>query len=170
MVHEKIPPMSRPLAAEKIPSCPLTDLTFRFSVEYSCEPGQNVFLVGKSVPLGEWNPRKALLLTQNPSHSWELELHWCASWGDLEYKFVVMDDQCESVIWEPGNNRVLRVNKFGKDSVTEIICHWGQTIQESCDIHEDADAITENGHAHANLEHLHWSWCNKAHQWVKLTV
>ncbi|PSS35912.1 Phosphoglucan, water dikinase [Actinidia chinensis var. chinensis] len=81
--------------------------------------GEHVAVVGSIKELGSWKKPVTMRWTQD---GWdcEVELNGCDS---VEYKFVIVS-QDKSMVWESGNNRVLKVPKGGN---FKIICRWNMT-------------------------------------------
>lgn len=64
----------------------------------------NLFICGAGPALGNWNPEKALALTENAFNEWTIALHADRLEFPLEYKFIVKDK--DTVHWEQGPNRL----------------------------------------------------------------
>ena len=100
--------------------------------------GEHVVILGSMKELGSWKKRVPLNWTES---GWvcELELKGGES---IEYKFVIVSMD-ETLVWESGGNRVLKLPKQGSYG---IVCHWNET-GEAIDLLalEEEDDAGENG-------------------------
>ena len=60
--------------------------------------------------LGEWDPKRAPVLSYNDSQQWEIRLPKNILYSAAEYKFIVLDSEKQSVTWEKGVNRRFEIN------------------------------------------------------------
>lgn len=81
--------------------------------------GENVAVLGSAKELGSWKKKVPMKWTAD---GWvcDVELK-----GDdcVEYKFVIVGED-KSMVWESGDNRVLKVPSGGS---FRILCHWNMT-------------------------------------------
>ena len=78
--------------------------------------GQNVFVVGGCVQLGNWNPNACPKLVSNKLiyPRWESEQKIEFERGSkIEYKYLIKDGGAY-VRWEDGENRVIQLNQAGE--------------------------------------------------------
>ena len=72
------------------------------------KPNQLVALTGNQPSLGNWDPYKALHLSDENFPLWEIRLSTSDFSFPLEYKFIVLDSETNRLCyWEEGKNRVL---------------------------------------------------------------
>ena len=72
-------------------------------------PNQQVALTGNQPCLGNWDPYKALHLSDENFPLWEILLNADDICYPLEYKFVVIDNETNRLCyWEEGENRIIR--------------------------------------------------------------
>ena len=84
-------------------------LTFR--VKATTHWGENVYLVGSTPLLSNWEPASAIKLSPATYPIWNVTVSLPAA-TNLEYKFVKRDEG-GSVVWESGNNRQLTTPAAG---------------------------------------------------------
>ncbi|XP_043707593.1 phosphoglucan, water dikinase, chloroplastic-like [Telopea speciosissima] len=96
---------------EKVRLCVRLDHQVKF--------GENVAILGSTKELGSWKKKVKMNWTEN---GWvcEVELKGDQS---IEFKFTIMEKN-DKMVWEKGNNRVL---KLPKEGVFELVCHWNMT-------------------------------------------
>ncbi|XP_042489623.1 phosphoglucan, water dikinase, chloroplastic-like isoform X2 [Macadamia integrifolia] len=87
---------------------------------HQVEFGESIAILGSAEEFGSWEKKVKMNWTEN---GWvcDLELK-----GDqpVEFKFVVVGNNKKCMVWEKGNNRVL---KLPKEGVFEMVCHWNMT-------------------------------------------
>ncbi len=69
---------------------------------------QRLALSGESDALGNWDVSKAPLLRFIGDGEWEIALDAKKLPRELQYKFVIVDENNEPVYWEEGGNRILQ--------------------------------------------------------------
>ena len=70
--------------------------------------GQSVALLGSHPTLGGWNPTRYLRMEYLGQSEWMLSVNVDSILLPLEYKFVIVDDQTNTLLtWEEGDNRVV---------------------------------------------------------------
>lgn len=92
-----------------------TELTSKpVPVHFRCDnghtqPGDSVYVVGSSKELGQWDPAKAVRLTDVSAYpTWKGTLQLSPSWETLEWKCIIRSETGSTVkSWQPDpNNRV----------------------------------------------------------------
>lgn len=81
--------------------------------------GEHVVILGSAKELGSWKKKVPMKWTEN---GWVCDLEFKGD-ESIEYKFVIVKED-KSVLWESGDNRVLKLPKRGK---FEMVCHWNMT-------------------------------------------
>lgn len=85
-------------------------------------PGQNVYVVGNTPELGDWDPDNAIDAFHNPNASewwkWFLPVSVPAS-TSLEYKFILKDGS-GNVTWESGSNRTATTSSDATGGVVDL--------------------------------------------------
>ena len=73
--------------------------------------GQRVALLGSHPALGYWNASRYLPMDYAGQGEWMLSVNVDAISGEIEYKYVVVDEDSHSLVsWEEGDNRVVNCN------------------------------------------------------------
>eukprot|EP01119_Soliformovum_irregulare_P023934 TRINITY_DN8468_c0_g1_i1.p3 TRINITY_DN8468_c0_g1~~TRINITY_DN8468_c0_g1_i1.p3 ORF type:complete len:192 (+),score=59.06 TRINITY_DN8468_c0_g1_i1:659-1234(+) len=90
----------------------------RFSLNYRCEFGEEVRVVGSLGELGGWNADRAPLMLWNPNDRWTLDLELEPRSFPFEYKYIVVDNRNNKCRWELGPNRTV------KDVLVVQNDHW----------------------------------------------
>lgn len=107
-------------------------------LDHQVEFGEHVVVLGSTKEFGSWKKKVPLDWTEN---GWvgNLEVKGGES---VEYKFVIVRKD-KSILWETGENRVLKLPKQGS---FELVSHWNNT-GEAVDLLalEEKDYIGENG-------------------------
>ncbi|KAK2996406.1 hypothetical protein RJ639_025380 [Escallonia herrerae] len=87
--------------------------------------GEHVYVVGSTKEFGSWKKHKSMNWTEN---GWVCDVEVK---GDqvVEYKFVIVSTD-KSMVWEGGDNRVLKLPKQG---TFEMVCCWNMT-KEAADL------------------------------------
>lgn len=88
-------------------------------LDHQVKFGEHVVILGSAKELGSWKKNVVLNWTEN---GWvcELELQGGES---VEFKFVIVG-KGKSVVWESGDNRVLKLPKGGSFG---MVCKWNAT-------------------------------------------
>ncbi|KAA3624521.1 MAG: 4-alpha-glucanotransferase, partial [Bacteroidetes bacterium] len=81
-------------------------MKLRLKTQYNTVPGQQIYVSGNSKILGNWNLPKAVKMNYSNGGHWSVEIEIPDSTKQLEYKYVMADDQ-GNVSWEFGDNRVI---------------------------------------------------------------
>ncbi|KAL7219749.1 hypothetical protein ACSBR2_012751 [Camellia fascicularis] len=88
-------------------------------LDHQVQFGDHVAVLGSTKELGSWKKQVAMKWTEN---GWVCAVE--LEGGDsVEYKFVIVRKN-KKVVWESGDNRVLKLPKGGSFA---IICHWDMT-------------------------------------------
>lgn len=88
-----------------------------FEVNATTVWGQNVYVVGNTAALGNWNPASAVLLSSAAYPLWRGTVTLPAS-TTVEYKYIKRDGS--NVVWESGANRTVAVPASGTRSVSDV--------------------------------------------------
>ncbi|KAF5950544.1 hypothetical protein HYC85_012537 [Camellia sinensis] len=88
-------------------------------LDHQVQFGDHVAVLGSTKELGSWKKQVAMKWTED---GWVCAVE--LEGGDsVEYKFVIVRKN-KKVVWESGDNRVLKLPKGGSFA---IICHWDMT-------------------------------------------
>ncbi|MEV6795793.1 carbohydrate-binding module family 20 domain-containing protein [Streptomyces sp. NPDC051320] len=88
-----------------------------FAVNATTVMGQNIYVTGSNVALGNWDTGKALLLSSASYPVWKLTVPMAAG-TSFEYKYI-RKDSSGNVTWESGSNRTATVSSGGTVSVND---------------------------------------------------
>ncbi len=77
--------------------------------------GERLAIVGAPYILGIWDSKKAVPMVEHAYHEWVVSLDADRLGIDVEFKFVVLNN--EDVIWESANNRTLSLPALKKGEV-----------------------------------------------------
>lgn len=94
-------------AADDMVRTPIFTRTILFRVSApGLKPGEALALLGNQPPLGDWNERRYLPMHRLGLHDWVLSVSADGLRGQVEYKFVKIDTEHNTLLeWEQGNNR-----------------------------------------------------------------
>ena len=68
--------------------------------------GQSLAILGSHPALGDWNAARFLKMEYIGRHEWMLSVNVDAVFMPIEYKYVIVDDQTNTLVaWEEGDNR-----------------------------------------------------------------
>lgn len=82
------------------------------------QSGQRLALSGASQALGQWNPEKAIAMTEHNYNEWIADIDVAAvDDASSEYKFIAVGETGNDVMWETGPNRKLETNGIGQGEV-----------------------------------------------------
>ncbi|EFJ50769.1 hypothetical protein VOLCADRAFT_88626 [Volvox carteri f. nagariensis] len=107
-------------AGSETPPSPPRTVRLHFLVpSFASQPGQQLVVVGSCERLGRWQPGKGLALQWGEGHRWsgEVVLEVQQAHG-TEFKVLMVDSRTNTVMWEPGRNRVLQL----------VLCEWGHEL------------------------------------------
>lgn len=88
-------------------------------LDHQVKFGEHVGVLGSMKEFGSWKKKKQLNWTET---GWVCAME-CKGGETCEFKFVV-EQVDKSMIWEGGNNRVLKLPQSGS---YEMVCHWNMT-------------------------------------------
>ncbi|XP_073099612.1 phosphoglucan, water dikinase, chloroplastic isoform X10 [Elaeis guineensis] len=92
----------------------------RVQLDHQVEFGEHVAVLGSTKELGLW--KRQVPMDWTPE-GWVCELELCG--GEvLEYKFVILRKGKMGMIWEDGDNRVL---KLPEEGMFDMVCRWNKT-------------------------------------------
>ena len=89
----------------------LINMEIRFKIHYHTRPGEQICIVGQGVLLGNWDSTKALTMHYTPGGFWETSLKLPDGIKELEYSYLLLDDN-GNFTWEWGNSRRLILSDF----------------------------------------------------------
>ena len=79
---------------------------------------EQLAIVGEPASLGAWDVRKALVMTEHKCHEWVISLDASQlPMGRFEFKFVIINNETESPMWEQGANRSIDVPQIDSGEV-----------------------------------------------------
>ncbi|KAK4772818.1 hypothetical protein SAY86_014593 [Trapa natans] len=108
-------------------------------LDYQVEFGEHVVILGSIKELGSWKENIPMDWTEN---GWVCQLE-IEGGETVEYKFVIVRKN-KSLVWETGENRVLKLPKGGDYG---IVCRWNQTgdpvVLIPLDLKEDEEIVVE---------------------------
>ncbi|NVO18399.1 MAG: 4-alpha-glucanotransferase [Bacteroidetes bacterium] len=113
-------------------------MLINFQVEYKTFPGQNLIMVGSIKELGYNEPSKGkyLILKEVNSGIWELKLELKAA-ADFSYRYMVKDDNFNTVIDEWGPDRLFR-SEGRKDMKVLVVDKWRAISDPDFTLHSSA--------------------------------
>jgi 4-alpha-glucanotransferase len=80
--------------------------------------GEKLAIVGEPESLGAWNPLKAIVMDEHEYNEWAVSLDAAQlPFGRFEFKFMVIGNETDSPMWEPGANRSIEVPETGANEV-----------------------------------------------------
>lgn len=75
-------------------------------VEPRLRKGEHLAVIGSSIQFGEWNQPKRMSLIA--LQEWAINIDSALLFNEVEYKYVIVDDNNNILFWEEGPNRRLR--------------------------------------------------------------
>jgi len=79
---------------------------------------ERLAIVGEPASLGAWDGRKAVVMTEHEYNEWAVSLDASQlPMGRFEFKFVIIGNETEALMWEQGANRSVDVPQIGQDEV-----------------------------------------------------
>ncbi|KVI00392.1 ATP-grasp fold, subdomain 1 [Cynara cardunculus var. scolymus] len=88
-------------------------------LDHQVKFGEHVGVLGSMKEFGSWKKKKQLSWTET---GWVCDME-CKGGETCEFKFVV-EQLDKSMVWEGGDNRVLKLPQSGS---FEMVCHWNMT-------------------------------------------
>ncbi|XVF37860.1 hypothetical protein REPUB_Repub20aG0047400 [Reevesia pubescens] len=104
--------------------------------------GEHLVILGSTKELGSWKKHVPLNWTEG---GWACDLELKAG-ESVEFKFVIVGKD-KSVVWEGGDNRILKLPQGGSFG---IVCHWNSTGEMvellPLSSEEHGDKVEDDGH------------------------
>jgi hypothetical protein len=101
---------------------PSDDYTIKFSIKYSTQPGENIYIVGNLKELGNWKENK-FKLKWTEGHIWKGKLNLPSEIENFSYKFICASDK--QVRWEEGPNRIFDKTQYEfSKQIINLDCIW----------------------------------------------
>ncbi|XWS35232.1 hypothetical protein CRYUN_Cryun21dG0108300 [Craigia yunnanensis] len=119
-------------------------------LDHQVKFGEHVVILGSTKELGSWKKQVPMNWTEG---GWvcDLELKRGES---VEFKFVIVGKN-KSVVWEGGDNRVLKLPEEGRFG---IVCHWNSTRETvellPLSLEEYGDRVEGDGHNESTTDAL----------------
>lgn len=83
-------------------------VVLRFKPDFSrIAPGHKLAVAGNSNALGSWDQNKAVILLSKCSPEWSCEVMIPVSEFPVKYKYLILNEKNEILLWERGNDRTL---------------------------------------------------------------
>ncbi|XP_022722471.1 phosphoglucan, water dikinase, chloroplastic-like [Durio zibethinus] len=119
-------------------------------LDHQVEFGEHVVILGSTKELGSWKKQVPMNWTEG---GWVCDLE--LKGGEcVEFKFVIVRKD-KSVVWEGGDNRVLKLPQGGSFG---MICHWnstGETVELlPLSLEEYGDSVEDDGHNESTADAL----------------
>ncbi len=110
---------SRKIPKEKEDS---SEYTIKFSIKYTTQIGENIYILGNIQELGNWKETK-IKLKWSEGHIWKSKLTLPSKVKNFCFKFVCASDK--HMRWEEGADRIFDRTKFDENSDTiKLDCVW----------------------------------------------
>jgi hypothetical protein len=110
LVAETTPVIQEPLQVDHAsagePDFEGPTVKVKFELQRECHFGQQFKVVGSDPQFGNWDPSAAVPLNWSEGHLWTADLD-VPEGKKIEYKYILVSDQEETVEWQPGFNGVL---------------------------------------------------------------
>lgn len=90
-------------------------------LDHQVEYGEHVAILGSAKELGSWKKEVMMNWTEN---GWVCDLVLKTNKELIEYKFVVVGKGKKNLIWESGDNRILKLPQGGSFN---MVCKWNAT-------------------------------------------
>jgi 4-alpha-glucanotransferase len=79
---------------------------------------ERLAIVGEPASLGAWDARKAVVMAEHEYHEWAVSLDASQLPKDrFEFKFIIIGNGTESLMWEQGANRSIELPQIEQDEV-----------------------------------------------------
>jgi 4-alpha-glucanotransferase len=80
--------------------------------------GEKLAIVGEPESLGAWNPLKAIVMDEHEYNEWAVSLDASRlPFGRFEFKFMIIGNETDSPMWEPGANRSIEIPELNANEV-----------------------------------------------------
>lgn len=99
-------------------SAVIENININFSVAADCSETDRVYIIGSHENIGKWNKDSAVLLKRE-DNSYKCSVSFPTN-TDIEYKFIIIDKN-NTVTWENGNNRTLKLTRENKDKIITCV-------------------------------------------------
>ncbi|XP_011074900.1 phosphoglucan, water dikinase, chloroplastic [Sesamum indicum] len=93
-------------------------------LDHQVEFGEHVAILGSAIELGSWKNKVMMDWTEN---GWVCDLELNSNEEPVEYKFVIVSKDKGKLVWESGDNRIL---KFSGNGNFNIVCRWNKTNEQ----------------------------------------
>ncbi|KAK4433654.1 Phosphoglucan, water dikinase, chloroplastic [Sesamum alatum] len=100
------------------------NVKLRVRLDHQVEFGEHVAILGSAIELGSWKSKVMMDWTEN---GWVCDLELKSNEEPIEYKFVIVSKDKEKLVWESGDNRVL---KFPGKGSFNVVCRWNKTNEQ----------------------------------------
>ena len=84
-------------------------MKIKFSIPYATQWGQHIGVCGNIPELGNGNPQMALILSYFPGDIWSGEVDFQPEIKVLDYKYFLINENTNEVLFEQGNGRKLQL-------------------------------------------------------------
>ncbi|KAL0365837.1 UNVERIFIED_CONTAM: Phosphoglucan, water dikinase, chloroplastic [Sesamum radiatum] len=96
----------------------------KIRLDHQVEFGEHVAILGSAIELGSWKNKVMMDWTEN---GWVCDLELKSNKEPIEYKFVIVSKDKGKLVWESGDNRIL---KFPGNGSFNIVCRWNKTNEQ----------------------------------------
>lgn len=110
----------------------------KLRLDHQVSYGEHVAVLGSAKEFGSWKKEVLMNWTEN---GWVSYMELKSPEEAVEYKFVIVG-QDKKLIWENGDNRVLKITEKGKFSV---VCKWDRTKEEVKLLPLEEEEVEEKG-------------------------
>ncbi|KAL0369214.1 UNVERIFIED_CONTAM: Phosphoglucan, water dikinase, chloroplastic [Sesamum calycinum] len=93
-------------------------------LDHQVEFGEHVAILGSAMELGSWKNKVMMDWTEN---GWVCDLEFKSNEEPIEYKFVIVSKDKGKLVWESGDNRIL---KFPGNGSFNVVCRWNKTSEQ----------------------------------------
>ncbi|PIN06610.1 Phosphoglucan, water dikinase [Handroanthus impetiginosus] len=100
------------------------NVKLKVRLDHQVEFGEYVAILGSTKELGTWKKKVMMDWTEN---GWICDLEMKGNEDPIEYKFVIVGKDKERLIWESGDNRILKLPREGSFNV---VCKWDKTNEQ----------------------------------------
>lgn len=140
--------------------------TIEFSIKYSTQIGENIYILGSLKELGNWKESK-MKLKWTEGHIWKGSLKLPSEITNFTYKFVCAGDK--HMRWEQGADRIFDKSKFEiNDDMINLDCVW-EHFSISFNIYYPLSNSTEYMQVVGDLKEL-GSWFKNGASPIKMTL
>lgn len=97
------------------------EVKLKLRLDHQVEFGEHVAILGSVKEFGSWKKKVMMNWTET---GWVCNLELKSNEEPVEYKFVIVGNDKEKLIWESGDNRIL---KFPGNGSFKVVCMWDKT-------------------------------------------